>query len=66
MAYLSLSPEDLFQLSRKSDKTTGTALKAFKDTGDYDVAVREWKALPDVDKTWDKVKKMVTSEYSKY
>ena len=43
-----------------------SALKAFKDAGDYDAAVREWEARPDVEKTWDNVKKMITSEYSKY
>ena len=42
------------------------ALKAFKDAGEYDAAVREWEAKPEVDKTWDNVKKMITSEYSKY
>ncbi len=42
------------------------ALKAFKDAGEYDPAVREWEAKPEAEKTWDNVKKMITSEYSKY
>ena len=43
-----------------------SALKAFKDAGDYDPAVREWEAKPEVEKTWDNVKKMVITEYSKF
>lgn len=43
-----------------------STLKAFKDAGNYDPAVQEWEAKPDAEKTWEHVKKMITSEYSKY
>ena len=43
-----------------------SALKAFKDTGDYDAPVREWEAKPEADKTWDNFKMMITLEYSKF
>ena len=43
-----------------------SALKAFKDTGDYDAEVREWEAKAEIDKIWANVKTMITSEYSKY
>ncbi len=59
------------QLSRvgvpwQREACINNALKAFKDAGEYDAAVREWEAKPEAEKTWDNVKKMITSEYSKY
>ena len=49
-----------------TEACVNSVLKAFKDTGDYDAAVREWEAKAEADKTWTNVKTMITSEYSKY
>ena len=43
-----------------------STLKAFKDSGDYDPAVREWEAKPEADKTWANLKIMISNEYSKF
>lgn len=43
-----------------------STLKAFKDTRDYDIAIREWEAKPEASKTWDNLKVMVTTEYARF
>ncbi len=43
-----------------------STLKAFKDCGDYDAPVREWEAKPEINKTWDHLKIMISNEYSKF
>jgi ribosomal protein L32 len=48
------------------EASMNSTLKAFKDSGDYDPAVREWEAKPEADKTWANLKIMVSNEYSKF
>ena len=48
------------------EASMNNTLKAFKDSGNYDPAVREWKAKPKADKTWANLKIMVSNEYSKF
>ncbi len=48
------------------EASMNSTLKAFKDSGDYDLAVRKWEARPKVEKTWANLKIMISNEYSKY
>ena len=41
------------------------ALFYLKATGEFDVAVREWEAKPAADKTWDNIKRFISTEYAK-
>jgi hypothetical protein len=41
------------------------ALKSFKDAGKYDAAIREWEARPIASQTWDNLKVLMCTEYSK-
>ena len=48
------------------EASMNSTLKAFKDCGDYDALVRGWEAKPEIDKTWDNLKIMISNEYSKF
>ena len=48
------------------EASMNSTLKSFKDSGDYDPAVREWEARPEIEKTWANLKIMVSNEYSKF
>ncbi len=48
------------------EASMNSTLKTFKDSGDYDPAVREWEARPEIEKTWANLKIMVSNEYSKF
>jgi ribosomal protein L32 len=48
------------------EASMNSTLKAFKDSGDYDTAMRKWEASPEVEKTWANLKIMISNEYSKY
>ena len=48
------------------EASMNSTLKAFKDCGDYDAPVREWEAKPEINKTWDNLKIMISNEYSKF
>jgi uncharacterized protein (DUF697 family) len=41
------------------------ALKSFKDAGDYEPAIRKWEARPGATQTWDNLKILMCTEYSK-
>lgn len=41
------------------------ALKAFKDTGDFDAAIREWEARPTATQTYPNLKIVMCTEYAK-
>jgi hypothetical protein len=41
------------------------ALKKFKDAGKYDAAIHEWEAHPIASQTWDNLKVLMCTEYSK-
>ena len=41
------------------------ALKAFKDTGDFDAAIREWEARPTATQTYSNLKIVMCTEYAK-
>ena len=41
------------------------ALKCFKDCGNFDPAIREWEARPAATQTWDNLKNLMTTEYSR-
>ncbi len=44
---------------------TDMALYYFKNTGEYDAAVREWEAKPVATKTWTNIKLFMSTEYAK-
>jgi len=44
---------------------TDMALYYFKNTGEYDVAVREWKAKPVAKNMWANIKLFMSTEYAK-
>ena len=44
---------------------TDMALYYFKNTGEYDAAVREWEAKPVATKTWANIKLLMSTEYAK-
>ena len=48
------------------EASMNSTLKAFKDCGDYDTLVREWEAKPEISKTWENLKVMISNEYSKF
>jgi hypothetical protein len=41
------------------------ALKCLKDCGDFEPAIRKWEAKPVVSQTWDNLKRLMTTEYSR-
>jgi hypothetical protein len=47
------------------NKRRDMALFYFKETGEFDAAIREWEAKPAVDKTWVNIKNFISTEYAK-
>jgi hypothetical protein len=41
------------------------ALYFLKNSGEFDVAVREWETKPTAQKTWTNIKTFISTEYSK-
>jgi hypothetical protein len=44
---------------------TNMPLYFLKNSGKFDVAVREWKSKPTAQKTWANIKTFISTEYSK-